>query len=152
MLSNTTLQKSSGEVNMESTSNEVLHVSEFSLTVERQVDEYMKSDIVKAAIEPGIFPPHMIREVLLRRVQNGDGNFENADELCETVLNLQQEMENNASNESTNIDEEPMEVNKEMNVTVRPSTSPSEDVQPSCFSVSGQSASGSASIDGKLFK
>ncbi|XP_067126109.1 baculoviral IAP repeat-containing protein 7-like isoform X2 [Centruroides vittatus] len=142
-------RKSNGEVNMESTSNEVLHVSEFSLTVEHQVDEYMKSDIVKKAIEPGIFPSHVIRDVLLRRVQNGDGNFENADELCEAVLNLQQEMENNESNESTNIDEEPMEVKEEMNVTVRTSTSPS-DVQPPSFPVSGQSASGSASIDDLL--
>lgn len=138
------------ETPMESVSNEL--VNKLSINIENQVEEYMKSNIVKSAIEPGIFPVHLIKQALIKRIEKDEGNFKNVDQLCEAVLNLQQQMENNSSQEPVmNSYDEPMEVKEEMNVVLRNSTIPSESIPSKINShVLGQNTNETRSIDDLL--
>lgn len=65
--------------------------------ISSRVDDMMNSNIVSSVKEMGIFPVDLIRTALLKRIQKVGSSFSNSEELCDSILKLQEETKQNNS-------------------------------------------------------
>lgn len=58
-----------------------------------RTEEAMKSSLIEAVLDTGIFPPYLIRAAVMRQLKESGSSFTSVDDVCEAVEFLRQQME-----------------------------------------------------------